>query len=122
SFSNAAFYAGNLYTIPDRTLPAPEQSGITVGSDADPAGHCTALLARPLSFHFMERSPYESRRNAGEAAHIARLVRELLWRETGLSIGIVAFSEAQQGEIESALEALAEEDAGFAARLEEEYV
>src|SRR6185436_4946699 len=50
SFSNAAFYAGNLYTIPDRTLPAPEQSGITVGSDADPAGNCTALLARPLSF------------------------------------------------------------------------
>lgn len=47
--------------------------------------------------------------------------RELLQRDTGLSIGIVAVSEAQQDEIESALEALANEDAEFAARLEREY-
>lgn len=122
SFSNAAFYAGNLYTIPDRSLPAPEQAELLVHSTADAVTHGEALLARPLSFHFMERSPYESRRNAGEAAYIAHLVRELLHRETKLSIGIVAFSEAQQGEIETALETLAEEDSTFAARLEEEYV
>ena len=42
-------------------------------------------------------------------------------RETKLSLGIVAFSEAQQSEIESALGRLAEEDAEFAARLEAEY-
>ncbi len=122
SFSNAAFYAGNLYTIPDRTLPAVEQGEIVVTGSSVAAEQCAALLARSLSFHFMERSPYEARRNAGEAAYIAQLVRELLNRETGLSIGIVAFSEAQQGEIESALESLAAEDAAFAARLEEEYV
>jgi len=121
-FSNAAFYAGNLYTIPDRALPAAEQAEIIVRSAADAAEKAGELLARPLSFHHMERSPYESRRNAGEAAYIAQLVRELLLRETGRSIGIVAFSEAQQGEIESALEALAEQDAAFSTRLEQEYV
>ena len=121
SFSNAAFYAGNLYTIPDRSLPAPEQAEIVVHAATDALPHSEALLARPLSFHFLERSPYEGRRNAGEAAYLAQLVRELLRRDTKLSIGVVAFSEAQQGEIESALEALAGEDADFGARLEEEY-
>jgi len=122
SFSNAAFYAGNLYTIPDRGLPARDQAEILVHSATDAATPADALLARPLSFHFMPRSPYESRRNAGEATYIAHLVRELLQRETKLSIGIVAFSEAQQDEIEAALETLAEEDSAFAGRLEEEYV
>ena len=121
SFSNAAFYAGNLYTIPDRTLPAAEQTEIVVRATADASTNCESLLGRPLSFHFMERSPYEGRRNAGEAAYIAQLVRELLRRETKLSIGIVAFSEAQQGEIESALESLAAEDMAFGGHLEEEY-
>ena len=46
------------------------------------------------------------------------MVRELLRRETGLSLGIVAFSEAQQGEIESALERLAGEDPDFSTQLE----
>ena len=48
----------------------------------------------------------------------AELVRELLSRETKLSIGIVAFSEAQQTEIENALQSLAGDDSDFAARLE----
>jgi predicted DNA-binding WGR domain protein len=111
-FSNAAFYAGNLFTIPDRTLATREQ----------PVEHVDAVLARPLSFHYMESSPYENRRNAGEAAYIATLVRSLLQRKTPHSIGIVAFSEAQQTEIESALEALAAEDKEFGAQLEEAYV
>jgi superfamily I DNA and/or RNA helicase len=50
------------------------------------------------------------------------MVRDLLFRETGLSVGVVAFSEAQQTEIEGALEQLAAGDSGFAARLEQEYV
>ncbi len=121
-FSNAAFYAGNLYTIPDRTLPAPDQGEIVIRAASEASIHCDSLLGRPLSFHYMEGSPYEGRRNAGEAAYIAQLVREILHRETKLSMGIVAFSEAQQGEIESALETLSAEDAVFAGRLEEEYV
>jgi predicted DNA-binding WGR domain protein len=47
-------------------------------------------------------------------------VRELLARATGHSIGIVAFSEAQQTQIESALSRLAEKDADFSARLDAE--
>jgi len=63
---------------------------------------------------------YESRRNLAEAEHIAQLVRELLARDTGRTIGVVAFSEAQQGAIEEALDRLAADDPEFAARYEAE--
>ena len=123
-FSNAAFYAGQLFTIPDRAIPGSRQSPIVAdageGGSIDIAANVDALLARAISFHFVERSPYADRRNEGEARAIAHLVRELLRRETGLSIGIAAFSEAQQTAIEEALAELGEEDADFAARLEAE--
>ncbi|MGJ7611255.1 MULTISPECIES: AAA domain-containing protein [unclassified Variovorax] len=125
-FSNAAFYAGNLYTIPDRSLPAPERGEILVQSrspsDESVASHVDALLSRAISFHRVTDAVYENRINDGEARHIAQLVRELLRRETGRSLGIVAFSEAQQGEIEDELNALGAVDTEFAARLEAEYV
>jgi predicted DNA-binding WGR domain protein len=70
----------------------------------------------------MAHGLYEDRRNPNEAAYIAQLVRSMLQRDTKLSIGVVAFSEAQQGEIESALTRLAEEDSEFGTRLENEYV
>jgi predicted DNA-binding WGR domain protein len=70
----------------------------------------------------MENGVYVERTNPNEAAYIARLVRGLLQSGCGLSIGIVAFSEAQQAEIESALNRLAEEDSDFSARLEAEHV
>jgi predicted DNA-binding WGR domain protein len=123
-FSNAAFYAGQLFTIPDRAVPGGQRAPIVAdageGGSVDVAANVDALLARAISFHFVERSPYADRRNEGEARTIARLVRELLQRETGLSIGIAAFSEAQQTAIEEALAELGEEDADFAARLEAE--
>ncbi|MDT4825428.1 TIGR00376: putative DNA helicase [compost metagenome] len=125
-FSNAAFYAGNLYTIPDRSLPAPERGEIVVQSrsptDESVKAQVDALLSRAISFHRVADAVYENRINDGEARHIAQLVRELLQRETGRSLGIVAFSEAQQGEIEDELNALGAVDADFAARLEAEYV
>ncbi|SPA44181.1 AAA domain-containing protein [Cupriavidus taiwanensis] len=124
SFSNAAFYDGRLVTIPDRVLEQAEDEAAPLRSDQEDAGiaGADALLARPVSFHRLADGVYADRRNAPEAGYIARTVRELLRRETGLSLGIVAFSEAQQGAIESALEALAAEDADFAMRLEREYV
>jgi predicted DNA-binding WGR domain protein len=122
SFSNAAFYSGNLFTIPDRQLPTGELPPLHVAAPGDAAKLADDLLARSLSFHFLPYSPYEDRRNAGEAAYIAHVVRELLRRDTKLSIGIVAFSEAQQGEIEDALDRLGGEDAEFAGRLAEEFV
>jgi predicted DNA-binding WGR domain protein len=126
-FSNAAFYAGQLFTIPDRSVPGGDQQALHAsGEGAAPqalvAAHADALLARSISFHAIGHSPYESRRNEGEARYIAQLVRELLQRETGLSIGIVAFSEAQQAAIEAALDALGADDPVFAARLEAESV
>jgi len=80
------------------------------------------LLDSPISFLKMSDGVYLSRSNLAEARYIANLVRELLQRETGLSLGIVAFSEAQQGAIEQALEDLAASDSAFATRLEQEYV
>ena len=122
SFSNAAYYGGNLFTVPDRQRALAERSGLRVSSPEEGAANVDGLLARSISFHFMEKAVYADRRNAGEAEYLAQLVRELLRRGTGLSIGVVAFSEAQQTEIEDALARLAEEDADFSNRLEAEYV
>ncbi|MBT0963447.1 AAA domain-containing protein [Denitromonas iodatirespirans] len=124
SFSNAAFYDGRLVTIPDRALEQPNEDVPPLHSDDEGAAVIGAdeLLERPISFHLLGDGVYEERCNVPEARFIARTVRELLGRETGLSIGIVAFSEAQQGAIESALDELAAEDDDFAVRLEREYV
>lgn len=121
SFSNAAFYGGNLFTIPDRQPILSDRPELRIDSIEPGAAQIEALLERSISFHFMERGIYEQRRNPCEAAYIAGLVRGLLQRRTGLSIGIVAFSEAQQSEIEDALDSLAKNDAEFAHRLESEY-
>ncbi|WP_455924657.1 AAA domain-containing protein [Pseudomonas putida] len=124
SFSNAAFYEGRLITIPDRHLAHPtaaqgpwhasDEQAVVQGADI--------LLDTPISYLKIADGVYLGRSNAAEARYIAHLVRELLQRETGLSLGIVAFSEAQQGAIEQALEELAASDPAFATRLEREYV
>ncbi len=121
SFSNAAFYGGELYTIPDRQLALRDSGETTIKSPEEAAALVPQLLSRPISFIRCEAMPYENRRNAGEAASIAHIVRTMLSGETKLSIGIAAFSEAQQGEIESALDSLAEADPAFAGLLEAEY-
>ena len=122
SFSNAAFYGGELYTIPDRQLPGQGGSEHLINDVEEADAMVAAVLAKPVSFIRCSRAPYENRRNPTEAAVIARMVRGILLAETKLSIGVAAFSEAQQGEIESALEALAAVDPDFAIRLEAEYV
>ncbi len=124
SFSNAAFYEGRLITIPDLSIADGSSAPEPLRSD-DPAAARIAvdrLLARAISFHPVADGLYEKRINDPEARLIAAMVRDLLFRETGLSIGIVAFSEAQQTEIEDELDSLAAEDMAFAARLEAEYV
>src|SRR5581483_5561620 len=120
SYSNAAFYSGNLYTIPDRLLPPLNLSELVVSTPDQATANTDALLSRSVSFHFVENSIYEQRRNQAEAVYIAHTVRELLRRETKLSIGIVAFSEAQQSEIERALDIIADEDKDFSTKLEVE--
>ncbi len=120
-FSNHAFYEGRLLTIPDRQLPGAVQPELVVRSPADAVANVNALLARAISFQFHPEAVYERRSNSAEADTIAHIVRELLERNTGKSIGVVAFSEAQQGEIESALSRFGAEDATFRNRLETEY-
>lgn len=127
SFSNWRFYNGRLLTVPEERLQG-----------------------KPISFHFMKDGCYENRRNRCEAEQIAALVRELLCGTTRNSdhsghnrgtlnqedatstlppslpphptIGVIAFSEAQQSEIESALSRLAEQDIEFAEKLDAELV
>lgn len=119
AFCNEAFYGGKLLTIPTprvRTNKGP----IQVATAEDGIQGADELLARPMSFHRLN-GVYDNRRNKIEAEYIAEMVRSILHRDTGLSIGIVAFSEAQQGEIEEALEGLGVDDAHFRATLDAEY-
>jgi predicted DNA-binding WGR domain protein len=118
SFSNHAFYDGRLLTVPDARLPRKECRELIVESAEDAAANGDELLERAVSFHFLPDGIYENRRNLQEAAYIARLVQRILEQEEGQSIGIIAFSEAQQEAIESALQSLADEDSDFARRLE----
>jgi len=119
AFSNQAFYDGRLLTIPDVALPQGGQA-IRITAPEEASAQVAAVLGRPISHHRLAASPYENRRNRGEAAYIAQLVRALLASGSGLSIGIVAFSEAQQGEIEGAVSALAQADPVFSERYESE--
>jgi hypothetical protein len=124
SFSNWAFYDGRLLTVPEERLPAPGRHPILVRPaeihDAAERG-AEELLQRSISFHYIQRGIYDKRRNRAEAEYIAQLVRTLLSTECDRSIGIVAFSEAQQEEIESALQRLAQDDAPFRDRLDAEW-
>ncbi|MGV3622524.1 MAG: AAA domain-containing protein [Archangium sp.] len=119
TFSNRVFYEGRLLTVPSVTR-AEERAPIEVKTSADGVTGAAELLARTISFHRLETSPYEQRRNTGEARYIAELVRELINKKTGQTIGVVAFSEAQQREIEGAIDELCADDSEFAAAYEAE--
>jgi predicted DNA-binding WGR domain protein len=121
SFSNAAFYEGRLLTVPERQPSVAQTTPIPAASVEEGTPNGAHVLDRPVSFHFIENGRYEARRNLKEADYIARLVRGLLTARERPTIGIVAFSEAQQTAIETALERLAATDADFGARLEEAY-
>src|SRR6185369_9338575 len=64
SYSNAAFYSGNLYTIPDRQRSIADRPELIVTASEQGATNAEALLARSISFHFMENGLYEDRRNS----------------------------------------------------------
>ncbi len=121
SFSNWTFYDGRLLTVPDQQLLAAGCGPIKATCAEDGLAGAEALVQRPVSFHCLQHGVYEKRRNRAEADYIAHLVRQLLAQGSGSSIGIVAFSEAQQNEIESALARLAQQDREFAARLDAEF-
>lgn len=120
SYSNWTFYDGRLLTVPEEQLPADNQAPLIAASSTDAEAGAAGLLDRPISFHFMEHGVYEKRRNRAEADYIAHLVRQLLMSQSGRTIGVVAFSEAQQNEIEVALQRLSQVDADFGNLLDAE--
>ncbi len=120
SFSNRAFYDGELLTVPEVARAAAPRQPILARAATDAADGATELRRRPISFHKIAHGVYDKRRNRAEAEYIAALVRGLLDTDGSPTIGVVAFSEAQQGEIELALARLAQDDPTFGARLEAE--
>ena len=116
-FCNKAFYKGQLQTVPS-VAELSQREPIRVTKAEDAKVFAELALDQPLSYHRMDNSPYDSQRNPGEAAYIAQLVREILTRKEGLSIGVVAFSQAQRVEIDRALNALAATDRVFRNKLD----
>jgi DNA polymerase III delta prime subunit/AraC-like DNA-binding protein len=121
SYSNAAFYQGELLTIPDRKMFTTTNPEIIVYNPEDAKSNVDAVFQRSISYHHLPKGLYDERKNADEARYIAGLVREILQRNTGKTLGIVAFSMEQQGQIEDALYRLQQEDAAFDALVEQEY-
>jgi len=125
AYSNAAFYEGALATVPDLVHESESRPEIRVENIEDAAKTVDDLLTRPISFHRLLNGVYRSRANQEEADYIAEMVRALLMPaagsdQTDATIGVVAFSEAQQSAIESSLTELATLDDAFAVRLEAE--
>ncbi|MBI4750506.1 MAG: DUF4011 domain-containing protein [Acidobacteria bacterium] len=118
TFSNAVFYDRELLTIPDVHPPV----RVSPVHPQEPGNLVRCVLDRPIGFHYLEDGVYEQRCNRREARYIAELIRQLLSQPTGLSLGVVAFSEAQQSEIEQAISELAESDPVFQTQLEAEYL
>ncbi len=121
SFSNWAFYDGRLLTVPEEQLPNAARPPLVARQAEDAQANAEEVFRRPISFHFMEHGVYEKRQNRAEAEYIAGLVREVLNRRSGVSIGVIAFSESQQSEIESALQRLAQDDPVFRDLLDAEF-
>ncbi|RFC47815.1 MAG: Superfamily I DNA and/or RNA helicase [Verrucomicrobia bacterium] len=119
SFSNHAFYGGELLTVPDRQAVEERREPIVLRDPSETGPACSAAMERSISVHHVREGVYDKRRNVREAICIAGLVRDLLRRQRDFepgarqTVGVVAFSDAQQEEIERALEQLAKADADF---------
>ncbi len=123
SFCNRAFYGGNLNTVPSvRPLATAPPIVIEDSDQALPAEAklAASILERAISAHRIADGVYLNQQNADEARYIAALVRALLKRKAGRSIGVVAFSEPQAEAITAAIDQLAAEDKRFGDLLEEE--
>jgi len=121
SFSNAAFYQRGLLTIPDTVTTDYTAEALVPVANVSVDVNVDDILNRSISFHYLENAVYENRKNKDEADYIANIVRQILKSDSNKSIGVVAFSMGQQGQIESALESMAEEDPIFSALLDAEY-
>jgi len=121
NFSNFAFYAGELFTIPDVSSVIAENTPIEVFNNEDAIKNTDRILSNSISYHYLPNGVYNNRMNDSEADYIAHLIRNFLMTGTEKSIGIVAFSLQQQGNIENSLNSLANKDHKFAVKLEDAF-
>ncbi|HEV7330446.1 MAG TPA: AAA domain-containing protein [Flavisolibacter sp.] len=121
SYSNHAFYEAGLLTVPDKTIHQQEKPLLEIGQPEEGLQTAKQLLGGSISFHYLPNSIYEARSNQGEAKYIAYMVKQLLCENIKESIGIVAFSQEQQGVIEEAISELASTDKVFEEVLEKAY-
>lgn len=121
SYSNHAFYEAGLLTIPDNTIYQSGQPLTEIQTPEEGAANAATLLGGSISFHYLPNSIYENRSNVGEAKYIASMIRRLLLDKVKETIGVVAFSQEQQGIIEEAIDQLAETDKAFEEALEQAY-
>jgi hypothetical protein len=120
AYSNEAFYGGKLQPVPDRLAQQGKRPSIHIQQATDAVDRVNDVLERPISYHYLSYGRYNKRRNEEEALYIAHLLRALLFADTRLSIGIVAFSIEQQEAIEEAVDRLCREDSRFDQLLEAE--
>ncbi|RYZ56444.1 MAG: DUF4011 domain-containing protein [Sphingobacteriales bacterium] len=121
SYSNHAFYDAGLLTIPDRTIHSSEKPLLEVKFAEEGAANAEKLLSTSISYHYLPQGLYEARSNKSEARYISQMVKKLLLEGTPESIGIVAFSQEQQGAIEEAIDELALSDKAFEEVLEKAF-
>lgn len=121
SYSNHAFYEAGLLTIPDKTIHHNVKPLIEIQQPEEGSNTASFLLTGSISFHYMPNSIYENRTNIGEAKYIAQMLKQLLLGNRNETIGIVAFSQEQQGIIEEAIDNLALVDKAFEEVLEKAY-
>src|SRR5882724_3832476 len=67
SFSNHAFYEGNLFTIPDKTIHHTKKDAIEITGKEDALVTVDTLFDRSISFHRHINSVYQKRGNPAEA-------------------------------------------------------
>jgi superfamily I DNA and/or RNA helicase/predicted DNA-binding WGR domain protein len=121
SYSNHAFYEAGLLTIPDKTIHHNSKPLLEIQQPDEGNTTADTLLSGSISFHYLPNSIYENRSNISEAKYIAIMVKKLLLDNVKESIGIVAFSQEQQGIIEEAIDNLAMTDKAFEEVLEKAY-
>lgn len=121
NFSNFAFYNGELYTIPDVLRVQFDRAPIEIFKPEDAKDSINKIINNSITYHYLPNGIYYNRMNDSEADYIAHLVKGFLLNNIDKSIGIVAFSLQQQGNIENSLNVLANQDHKFAIKLEEAF-
>lgn len=121
SYSNHAFYEGGLLTIPDINIENEARPLLEITSSEEGGEKASRLLEGSISYHYLPQGVYEARSNRSEARYIAQMLRRLLLDAVPETVGVVAFSQEQQGAIEEAIGILALEDKLFEDALEKAY-